>query len=46
MELNILHLLHDGVITLADLDGFSEELREKMAFILRRCGDQELIDSL
>ncbi len=35
MELNILHLLCDGVITLADLDGFSEELREKMAFIPR-----------
>ena len=35
MELNILHLLSNGVITLADLDGFSEDLREKMAFVLR-----------
>ena len=35
MELNILHLLSNGVITLADLDGFSENLREKMAFLLR-----------
>ena len=35
MELNILHLLSNGVITLADLDGFSEDLRERMAFLLR-----------
>ena len=46
MELNMLHLLHDGVITPADLDGFSEELRGKMAFILRRSDDQEPAGSL
>ena len=35
MELNILSLLSDGVISMADLDGFSEDLREKLAFVLR-----------
>ena len=35
MELNILHLLSNGVIALSDLDGFSEVFREKMAFVLR-----------
>ena len=35
MELNILSLLSDGVISMADLDGFSEDLRGKLAFVLR-----------
>lgn len=35
MYLNMMNLLADGVITMADLGGFSEELREKMAFVMR-----------
>ena len=35
MELNLLSLLSDGVISIAELDGFSEELREKLALVLR-----------
>ena len=35
MYMNILTLLSDGAIGLDDLDGFSEDLREKMAFIMR-----------
>ena len=35
MELNILNLLPDGVISIADLDDFSEVLREKLAFAQR-----------
>jgi hypothetical protein len=35
MYMNILALLSDGAIGLDDLDGFSEDLREKMAFIMR-----------
>lgn len=35
MELNLLSLLSDGVISTAELDGFSEELREKLTFVLR-----------
>lgn len=35
MELNLLSLLSDGVISIAELDGFSEELREKLTFVLR-----------
>ena len=35
MDINIMNLLSDGVIELSDLDGFSEELREKMAFVMR-----------
>lgn len=35
MELDLLSLLSDGVISTADLDGFSEELREKLALVLR-----------
>lgn len=34
MELNLLSLLSDGVISMADLDDFSEGLREKLAFVL------------
>lgn len=36
MEHNILSLLDEGAITLDDLEGFSEELREKMAFLFRK----------
>lgn len=32
---NILGLLSDGAITLEDLDGFSEDLREHLAFIIK-----------
>ena len=35
MELNLLSLLSSGVISMADLDGFSKDLREKLAFVLR-----------
>ena len=35
MELDLLSLLSDGVISTAELDGFSEELREKLALVLR-----------
>lgn len=35
MYQNIMSLLSDGVITLADLDGFSEDLRERMVFVMR-----------
>ena len=35
MELNLLSLLSDGVISMTDLDDFSENLREKLAFMLR-----------
>ena len=35
MELNLLSLLSDGVISTAELDGFSEELREKLTLVLR-----------
>ena len=35
MELNLLSLLSGGVISTAELDGFSEELREKLALVLR-----------
>ena len=36
MDMNIAALLHDGVITLDDLDGFSDELRERFEFLMRR----------
>lgn len=35
MYLNLMNLLSEGVITLDDLDGFSDDLREKMAFVMR-----------
>ena len=35
MYLNLINLLSEGVITLDDLDGFSDDLREKMAFVMR-----------
>ncbi len=34
MDLNIMSLIANGVIGLDDLEGFSDDLREKMAFIL------------
>ena len=45
MELNLLSLLSDGVISTAELDGFSEELREKLTFVLRGRGDWDHGDS-
>ena len=44
MELNLLSL-SDGVISIAELDGFSEELREKLAFVLRDHRDWDHGDS-
>ena len=35
MDLNIMSLIADGVIGLDDLEGFSDDLREKMSFIIR-----------
>ena len=35
MDINIMNLLTDGVIGLSDLDGFSDDLREKMTFVMR-----------
>ena len=35
MDLNIMNLLADGAIGLSDLDGFSQELREKMEFVMK-----------
>lgn len=35
MDLNIMSLIADGVIGLDDLEGFSDDLREKMSFIMR-----------
>ena len=35
MDLNIMSLIANGVIGLEDLEGFSDDLREKMAFIMR-----------
>lgn len=45
MELNLLSLLSDGVISIAELDGFSEELREKLTFVLRDHRDWDHGDS-
>ena len=45
MELTLLSLLADGVISIAELDGFSEELREKLAFVLRDHRDWDHGDS-
>lgn len=45
MELNLLSLLSDGVISIAELDGFSEELREKLALVLRDHRDWDHGDS-
>jgi len=35
MYTNLLALLQNGVITLDDLEGFSEDLRERFAFVMR-----------
>jgi hypothetical protein len=35
MYTNLLALLQDGVITLDDLEGFSDDLRERFAFVMR-----------
>ena len=35
MTVGIMRLLGDGVISLDDLDGFSEELVEKMRYLMR-----------
>ena len=35
MYTNLFALLQDGVITLNDLDGFSDDLRERFAFVIR-----------
>ena len=35
MYYNMLNLLAEGAITLDDLDGFSDDLRERMAYVLR-----------
>ena len=35
MDLNIMSLIADGVIGLDDLEGFSDDLRERMSFIMR-----------
>ena len=45
MELNLLSLLSDGVISIAELDGFSEKLREKLTFVLRDHRDWDHGDS-
>ena len=45
MELDLLSLLSDGAISTAELDGFSEELREKLTFVLRDHRDWDHGDS-
>ena len=35
MYMNLFLLLHDGVITLDDLVGFSDDLKEEMAFMMK-----------
>ena len=35
MYTNLLALLQEGMITLDDLDGFSEDLQERFAFVMR-----------
>ena len=45
MELNLLSLLSDGVISIVELDGFSEELREKLTLVLRDHRDWDHGDS-
>lgn len=35
MYINLLALLQDKVITLGDLEGFSDDLRERFAFVMR-----------
>ncbi len=45
MDLNLLSLLSDGVISTAELDGFSEETAEKLTFVLRDHRDWDHGDS-
>ena len=45
MDLNLLSLLSDGVISTAELDGFSEALRDKLTFVLRDHRDWDHGDS-
>ena len=35
MYINLVSLLQEGAITLNDLEGFSDELRERLAFVMR-----------
>lgn len=35
MEFNLISLIHEGAICLEDLEGFSDELREKLEFYFR-----------
>ena len=35
MYMNLLALLQNGVITLDELNGFSDDLRERLAFVMR-----------
>ena len=35
MYMNLISLLQEGAITLNDLEGFSDELRERLAFVMR-----------
>ena len=41
----ICRMINEEVITLGDLDGFSEELREKLTFVLRDHRDWDHGDS-
>ena len=34
MMLNLVNLLNDGVISLEDLDGFSDEITDRLKFVL------------
>ena len=42
MYTNLLALLGDGVITLADLEDFSDDLKERFAFVMRE-GQKEML---
>ena len=44
-NMELLSLLSDGVISIAELDGFSEKLREKLTFVLRDHRDWDHGDS-
>ena len=35
MYMNLIALLREGVITADDLDGFSDDLREQLSFVIR-----------
>lgn len=38
MPFDLIRLIHEGVITVNDLDDFSDELRETVIFLLERLG--------